>query len=270
MVWGVLNVTPDSFSDGGRFHTIERAVAHARSMRDQGADVIDVGGESTRPGASRVSPDEEEQRVMPIIEALVAEGMRVSIDTTRSRVAVSAIGAGASIVNDVSGGRADDSMHAAVANLGVPYVVMHWRGHSDHMNELAKYRDPVREVCAEIGEQVAAAVSAGIERDRIIVDPGFGFAKEAEHNWALARSLEELQQLGQPILVGASRKRFLGALLADSSGTPRDADGRDVATAALSALLAASSSIWGLRVHDVQATVDALKVVAAMRQGGVT
>lgn len=267
VVWGVLNVTPDSFSDGGRFDSIDRAIAHGRRLREQGADVIDVGGESTRPGAQRVSGEEEMQRVLPVVEALVAEGMTVSIDTMRSDVAFAAVDRGAEIVNDVSGGRADITMHSVVAGLDVPYVIMHWRGHSERMDELAVYDDPVRQVREEITEQVTAAVDAGIDRESIIVDPGIGFAKNAEHNWSVLRSLDALVDLGLPVLVGASRKRFLGELLVDATGKPRDADARDVATAALSGLLAREGSVWGLRVHDVQATVDALKVVRAMGGG---
>ncbi len=261
-MWGVLNVTPDSFSDGGRFDSTERAVEHARKMHTQGADVIDVGGESTRPGAQRITTAQELQRVLPVIEMLAREGVAVSIDTMRSEVAAAAVGSGAMIVNDVSGGLADPNMHSVVAQLDVPYVVMHWRGHSDRMDELAVYEDPVRQVYEEIEAQVQGAQRAGI--DRIIVDPGIGFAKNPEHNWALLRSIDHLVDLGRPILVGASRKRFLGALLADQDGHPRDADDRDVASAALSALLAFATPIWGLRVHDVRATVDAVKVVRAM------
>jgi dihydropteroate synthase len=262
VVWGVLNVTPDSFSDGGRFTSIDEAVAHGRSMCAQGADVIDVGGESTRPGAERVTAEQETIRVLPVIKRLAAEGFVVSIDTMRAEVAAAAVSAGAQMVNDVSGGRADPQMHSVVAGLGVPYVIMHWRGHSDRMNELAVYSDPVRQVCDEITEQVAAAQAAGIGRDRLIIDPGIGFAKEAEHNWALLRALDSVNELGLPVLVGASRKRFLGALLADADGRPRESDGRDVATAVLNGLLA--WKVWGLRVHDVQATLDALKIVRAM------
>ena len=264
VVWGVLNVTPDSFSDGGRFDTLEHAVEQARLMHAQGADVIDVGGESTRPGAERIDPEIEMQRVLPIVQALVSEGMTVSIDTMRAEVARAAVKRGASIVNDVSGGRADADMHRSVADLGVPYVLMHWRGHSDHMNKLASYGDTAREVCQEISEQVTAAVQAGISRDMLVVDPGIGFAKDAQHNWDLLTALETVAELDLPILVGASRKRFLGSLLKDSRGEPRDSNGRDVATAVLSGLLTMSGSVWGLRVHDVQGTVDAIKVVKAM------
>lgn len=265
VVWGVLNVTPDSFSDGGRFDSLDRALEQARVMHDQGADVIDVGGESTRPGAERITQEEEMRRVLPVIETLSGQGMTVSIDTMRAEVAQAAVAAGASLVNDVSGGRADADMHAAVAQLRVPYVIMHWRGHSERMNELAIYDDPLRQVCEEIEEQVDAAVRAGVERDHIVVDPGIGFAKEAEHNWALLRAIDSVNGVGLPVLVGASRKRFLGALLADADGQPRDANGRDVATAVLSGFLA--DSVWGLRVHDVGSTVDALKVARAMSGG---
>ena len=264
VVWGVLNVTPDSFSDGGRFDTVDRAVEHGRRMREQGADVIDVGGESTRPGAQRISLEEEKRRVLAVVEALAADGTTVSIDTMRSQVAIAAVDRGARIVNDVSGGRADADMHRVVAELDVPYVLMHWRGHSERMAELAVYDDPVRQVREEINEQVAAAVDAGVDRGSIIVDPGIGFAKNTEHNWSVLRSLQALTDLGFPVLVGASRKRFLGELLVDASGQPRGADGRDIATAALSAVLAQGGSVWGLRVHDVQSTVDALKVVRAL------
>ena len=263
-MWGVVNVTPDSFSDGGRFDTMDRAIEHGLRLREQGADVIDVGGESTRPGAQRVGADEERRRVLPVVEALVAEGVTVSIDTMRSEVAVAAVECGAGIVNDVSGGQADAAMHAVIANLAVPYVIMHWRGYSDRMDEQAIYGDPVRQVREEVSAQVEAALDAGIDRGSLIVDPGIGFAKNAEHNWSVLRSLDALVDLGLPVLVGASRKRFLGELLADVGGEPRDAGGRDVATAALSGVLAQRDSVWGLRVHDVQATVDALKVVRAM------
>ena len=266
MVWGVLNVTPDSFSDGGRFDALERAIAHAHAMHSQGADVIDVGGESTRPGARRISVEEEMRRVLPVIEGIANQGITVSVDTMRSDVAAAAIAAGATLVNDVSGGRADEAMHPLVAELKVPYVIMHWRGHSDRMNELAVYDDPVLQVREEIEQQVAAAVNAGIDSDRIIVDPGIGFAKESDHNWAVLKHVDAFLSFGLPILVGASRKRFLGDLLADDAGQPRDPDGRDVATAVLSGLLV--GSVWGLRVHDVQATVDAIKVVGAMSGSG--
>lgn len=262
VVWGVLNVTPDSFSDGGRFEATETAIVHGVSLHAQGADVVDVGGESTRPGAARITVEEELDRVLPVVTALAESGICVSIDTTRAEVAVAAVEAGASIVNDVSGGRADAKMHSAVSDLGVPYVIMHWRGESTSMDERAVYTNAAGEIRDEVGEQVERALMAGIDRELLIVDPGIGFAKMPEHNWAALRSLGQLSSLGVPVLVGASRKRFLGALLADDAG-PRDTDGRDTATAVLSALLV-KAGVWGLRVHDVQGTVDALKVVRAL------
>jgi len=266
VVWGVLNVTPDSFSDGGRFDSIDRALEQAHRLVEQGADVIDVGGESTRPGAQRITPDEECARVLPVIRELSGAGMTVSIDTMRAQVAEAAVQAGASIVNDVSGGRADETMHGVVARLGVPYVIMHWRGHSDRMDELAQYHDPVAQVCEELQEQVGKAMDAGVDGSALILDPGIGFAKDAEHNWQVLRGLDRLGDLGFPLLVGPSRKRFLGALLADDAGTMRETAGRDVATSAMSALLA-ERGVWGVRVHDVQGTVDAIKVSMAMRGG---
>lgn len=259
VVWGVLNVTPDSFSDGGLFESVPTATEHGRLLIEQGADVVDIGGESTRPGAVRVPVDVELERVLPVIGELVADGATVSIDTMRAEVARAAVERGASIVNDVSGGRADPKMHATVAELNVPYVLMHWRSHATSMDQFAHYEDVVGEVCDELQEQIARATDAGIARERIILDPGIGFAKHLDHNWTLLRSMDRIRDLGLPILVGASRKRFLGALLADATEMPRDSHGRDVATAVLSALLV-DAGVWGLRVHDVQGTVDALKV----------
>ena len=265
VVWGVLNVTPDSFSDGGLFESADKAIEQGVLLRSQGADVVDIGGESTRPGAERVGIEVELQRVLPVISGLVDRGVMVSVDTMRAEVAREAVGCGASIVNDVSGGRADPDMHSTVAKLGVPYVVMHWRGHSVLMNEQAVYHDSVSEVRGEIDQQVRTAIASGIDPGCIVVDPGIGFAKEPEHNWDLLRSLDVLTEMGFPILVGASRKRFLGALLANAEGLARETTGRDVATAVLSARLA-DAGIWGLRVHDVRSTVDALKVSLAMRR----
>jgi len=265
VVWGVLNVTPDSFSDGGLFESADKAIEQGVLLRSQGADVVDIGGESTRPGAERVGIEVELQRVLPVISGLVDRGVMVSVDTIRAEVAREAVGCGASIVNDVSGGRADPDMHSTVAKLGVPYVVMHWRGHSVLMNQQAVYHDSVSEVRGEIDQQVRAAIASGIDPGCIVVDPGIGFAKEPEHNWDLLRSLDVLTEMGFPILVGASRKRFLGALLANAEGLARETTGRDVATAVLSARLA-DAGIWGLRVHDVRSTVDALKVSLAMRR----
>lgn len=266
VVMGVLNVTPDSFSDGGRYLDREHAVAHGVAMRDSGADVVDVGGESTRPGAARVDADTESARVLPVVRELVAAGVRVSIDTTRASVADAALEAGATIVNDVSGGLADPAMARVVAIARVPWVLMHWRGHSDRMADLASYEDVIGEVRSELVARADAAVLAGVDPDRIVLDPGLGFAKTAAHNWALLRRLDVLVALGFPVLVGASRKRFLGELLADADGAVRPAPGRDGATAALSAL-AAHAGAWGVRVHDVGPTMDAVAVVAAMRLG---
>jgi dihydropteroate synthase len=265
-VIGILNVTPDSFSDGGRYTDLEHAVAHGLAMRDSGADLVDVGGESTRPGAGRVEPAEEAARVLPVIRQLVAEGVRVSIDTTRVEVAEQALEAGAVLVNDVSGGLADPRMAAMVAQAKVPWILMHWRGPSASMNELASYEDVLGEVRAELVARVDAAVLAGVDPDRLLLDPGIGFAKTAAHNWTLLRRLDVLLDLGFPVLVGASRKHFLGALLATADGTARPAAGRDGATAAVSAL-AAHAGAWGVRVHDVDTTMDAIAVATAWQLG---
>ncbi|MBC8091562.1 MAG: dihydropteroate synthase [Pseudonocardia sp.] len=266
VVLGVLNVTPDSFSDGGRYLDREHAVAHGVAMRDAGADLVDVGGESTRPGAGRVDPDVECERVLPVIRELVAEGVRVSIDTTRAAVAEAAVEAGASVVNDVSGGLADPRMAAVVASARIPWILMHWRGHSDRMSELASYEDVIGEVRAELVARVDAAVLAGVDPGLIVLDPGLGFAKTAANNWALLRRLDVLVDLGFPVLVGASRKRFLGELLAEVDGSPRPHPDRDGATAAVSAL-AAHSGAWGVRVHDVETTMDAIAVASAWHLG---
>ncbi|MDV6011424.1 dihydropteroate synthase [Haloechinothrix sp. LS1_15] len=262
-VVGVLNVTPDSFSDGGRYFHIDDAVRHAQVMYARGADLIDVGGESTRPGADRVPADKEIERVLPVIESLAADGIALSVDTTRAAVAEAAISAGAVVINDVSGGLADPNMVKVAAATGAPFVLMHWRGHSKEMDTLASYTDVVGEVRDELLARVDAAVAAGVAPESIVLDPGIGFAKRAEHNWELLRHTGTLAAEGFPVLVGASRKRFLGALLADEHGRPRDPDGREVATAAISALVARAGA-WGVRVHEVGASVDAVTVAAAM------
>jgi dihydropteroate synthase len=259
---GVLNVTPDSFSDGGRWADHDAAVRHGLAMVADGADVVDVGGESTRPGADRVDADEEIRRVLPAVRELAAAGVLVSVDTTRAAVAAAALDAGARMVNDVSGGLADPQMAKVVAVAEVPWVLMHWRGHSRDMQALARYGDVVTEVRTELSRQADAALAAGVEPDRIVLDPGLGFAKTAEHNWALLARLDELVALGYPVLVGASRKSFLGRLLAGPDGTPAPVDRREDATVA-TGVLAAAMGAWGLRVHEVRPTVDALKVVAA-------
>jgi dihydropteroate synthase len=261
---GVLNVTPDSFSDGGRYADLDAAVAHGRALRAAGADIVDVGGESTRPGAERVDAEEEIRRAVPTIRALAGDGVTVSVDTTRAAVAEAALDAGAAIVNDVSGGLADPAMGKMIAAAGVPWVLMHWRGHSRDMQALARYGDVVRDVAAELTRQVDAALAAGVDPGNIVLDPGLGFAKTAEHNWALLARLDELTALGFPVLVGASRKAFLGRLLAGPDGTPAPVDAREHATVATS-VLAAVTGAWGVRVHEVAPTVDALKVVHAWR-----
>ena len=265
VVIGVLNVTPDSFSDGGRFTSLDDAVAHGCRLADDGADLVDVGGESTRPGADRVDAAEEERRVIPVIEALVADGVRVSIDTYRAVVAERALAAGASVVNDVSGGLGDPDMAAVVRAAGCPWILMHWRGHSRRMQDLAHYVDVVDDVRRELAERVEAANQAGISPDRIVIDPGLGFAKTAEHNWALLAHLDVLVGFGLPVLIGASRKSFLGRALADPAGTPRPVDEREAATVALTAY-AATQGAWGVRVHDVRANVDAARTMAAVRE----
>jgi dihydropteroate synthase len=259
VVVGVLNVTPDSFSDGGRYADVEAAVAHGIQLRDEGARFVDVGGESTRPGAARVDATTEQARVLPVIHELVSAGVAVSIDTTRASVAAAALDAGASIVNDVSGGLADPDMATVVADAGCPWVLMHWRGHSDRMRELAVYADVVADVTGELTARIDAALAAGVAAERIIIDPGIGFAKTAAHNWTLTAHLEELVALGYPVLFGASRKSYLGALLAGPDGTPRPTGQREAATIA-TCVLAAAAGAWGVRVHDVRGTVDALAV----------
>jgi dihydropteroate synthase len=259
VVMGVLNVTPDSFSDGGRFADVDAAVAHGISLHRQGADIIDVGGESTRPGADRVDAATEIARVVPVISRLAEAGVPMSIDTTRAVVAKAAITAGAHVINDVSGGLADPDMAGVAAEAGCPWILMHWRGHSRTMTELAVYQDVVAEVRDELSARVAAAQANGVAPAQIILDPGLGFAKNAEHNWELSAHLDELIDLGFPVLFGASRKKYLGRLLADESGRPRPVDEREAATLATS-VLAVAAGAWGVRVHEVRATVDALAV----------
>ena len=266
VVMGVLNVTPDSFSDGGRWSDLGAAVRHGLDMVAAGADIVDVGGESTRPGADRVDADEEIRRVVPAVRELAAAGVVVSVDTTRAAVAAAALEAGAAIVNDVSGGLADPQLAKVVAAAGVPWVLMHWRGPSRDMQALARYGDVVADVRAELTRQADAALAAGIEPDRIVLDPGLGFAKTAEHNWALLARLDEIAAIGYPVLVGASRKSFLGRLLAGPDGVPAPVDRREDATVATS-VLAAVMGAWGVRVHEVRPTVDAMKVVGAWRAG---
>ncbi|MDY6997947.1 MAG: dihydropteroate synthase [Actinomycetota bacterium] len=262
---GVVNVTDDSFSDGGLFLDRDRAVAHGVELAGQGAAIVDVGGESTRPGATRIDPQVEASRVLPVVEQLAQQGITISIDTMHAGVARAALESGARIVNDVSGGRADPDMVRVIADAGVPWVLMHWRSVGDQRpHQVPGYRDVVAEVRDELLAGVDAAVHAGVDPANLIIDPGLGFAKTAEHNWALLGALPQLVETGVPVLVGASRKRFLGMLLADSAGEPRPPAGRETATAVISAL-AGWHGAWGVRVHDVTASVDALAVVAAWR-----
>ena len=264
VVMGVLNVTPDSFSDGGCFADTGSAVAHGLAMHAAGADYVDVGGESTRPGADRVDVEEECRRVVPVIRELSAAGVRASVDTTRAEVAEAALEAGAVLVNDVSGGLADKNMAELVAEAGVPWVLMHWRGHSREMYAAARYGDVVTEVCAELTARVEDVVAAGVVPEQLVLDPGLGFAKRAEHNWRLLAGLDRVVGLGLPVLVGSSRKSFLGRLLADTDGTLRPAEQRDAATLATT-VLAAEAGAWGVRVHDAAASVDAVRTVAAVQ-----
>lgn len=276
LVMGVLNVTADSFSDGGRFLQVENAVAHGLDLLAAGADIIDVGGESTRPGAVRVDPITESARVVPVIRELVAAGARISVDTMRAAVAADALDAGAALINDVSGGRADPDMARVLADAGVPWILMHWRPSGDspgddrhfthRVDDAGGYRDVVAEVSGELLGQVDAAVAAGVDPDQLVLDPGLGFAKTADHNWALLHALPTLVGLGFPVLIGASRKRFLGTLLA-RDGVDRPPAGREVATAAISTLSAAGGA-WGVRVHDVASSRDAIEVATAWRGGG--
>jgi dihydropteroate synthase len=268
---GVVNVTPDSFSDGGAWFGTDAAVARGADLAASGADIVDVGGESTRPGAQRISADEEMRRVVPVIAGLAAAGITVSVDTMRAGVAEAALAAGARLINDVSGGLADSDMTRLVASAGVPYVVMHWRGHSHQMNERAVYADVVAEVCAELGQRVDAAVAAGVDPSLLVIDPGLGFAKLPEHNWTLLTSLPRVARLNRagpafPVVVGASRKRFLGRLLAAPDGTPRPFTECDDATVAVTALVATAGA-WCVRVHEVPANRDAVAVAEAWRAG---
>ncbi|MEU0564526.1 dihydropteroate synthase [Nonomuraea sp. NPDC005983] len=269
LVMGVVNVTPDSFSDGGLWFDEAAAISHGLELVADGADLVDVGGESTRPGAARVSLEEELARVVPVIRALSREGVSVSVDTMRAEVAKAAVEAGAKLVNDVSGGLADPEMPRVVAETGVPYVVMHWRGHSHDMQSRAVYADVVVEVREELAKRVDLVLAEGVSEEQIVLDPGLGFAKNAEHNWALLAGLSQLTELGYPLLVGASRKRFLGRLLADPDGTPRPFDHSDDATTAVTAL-AAHQGAWCVRVHQVRPNADAVRVASAWKRAGAS
>lgn len=266
LVMGVVNVTPDSFSDGGRWFEPAAAVEHGRQLLRQGADILDVGGESTRPGAARVGVADELERVVPVVAALAAEGAVVSVDTTRAEVARAALDAGALVVNDVSGGLADEEMAGVVARSGAVFVAMHWRGHADVMDDLERYDDVVQDVRRELLQRVEALEAAGVRREQVVLDPGLGFSKAGTANWPLLGRLDELLDLGLPVLVGASRKRFLGHLLAGPDGEPVPPLERDRATAAVSTLAAASGA-WCVRVHDVTGSVDAVRVAQAWLGG---
>jgi dihydropteroate synthase len=264
LVMGVVNVTPDSFSDGGRHATTDAAIAHGLLLREQGADILDIGGESTRPGATRPLVAEELDRVVPVIRALAADDVAVSVDTMRHEVAEAALEAGAVMVNDVSGGLADPQVLDVVAEHGAAYVVMHWRAHSEVMQQLATYDDVLVEVRDELAQRLDAARAAGVDPARLVVDPGLGFAKTAEHNWDLLRGLPELEALDVPMLVGSSRKSFLGALLAGPDGSPRPVHDREAANVALTTI-AAIQGVWAVRVHEVRGSLDAIKVVTRWR-----
>jgi dihydropteroate synthase len=267
-VMGVVNVTDDSFSDGGLYLDVDRAVEHGLALAADGAAIIDVGGESTRPGAARIDPRVETARVLPVVKALAAQGIKISIDTMRAGVARAALESGAQMVNDVSGGRADPAMADLLVEADVPWVLMHWRPVSaEQPHKVPRYRDVVADVRRELLASVDAAVAAGVDPAKLVIDPGLGFAKTGQHNWALLQALPELVATGVPVLVGASRKRFLGNLLAAPDGALRPPEGRETATAVISAL-AAIHGAWGVRVHDVRGSIDALRVVEAWTQAG--
>jgi dihydropteroate synthase len=249
LVMGILNVTPDSFADGGRHFTFEHAVQRGLQMIEEGVDIIDIGGESTRPGAERVSAEEEQRRVIPVIKALAGNGVDISVDTMRASTAKLAVEAGATIVNDVSGGAADDEMFSTIAQLGCSYTLMHWRGHSKEMNSRAQYGDVVEDVINEVTIQLDKALAAGISREKIILDPGLGFAKDPEHNWEILNRIDEFTALGYPVLIGHSRKRFIGG------DTP---DEREAGTLAISESLV-GKGIWAVRVHSVAPHVELVK-----------
>ena len=284
LVMGVLNVTPDSFSDGGKYSSVEAALDHARLLVMGGANIIDIGGESTRPGADRIAIEEELARVVPVIEAihadLIATGnsdVKISIDTMNATTALAAVAAGATIINDVSGGLADPKMIAVAATTGATFVISHWRGFSTQMDQLNTYLDVAADVAHELQLRVDAAIAGGVKRGKIVVDPGLGFAKDQAQNWKLVARLDELEKLDLPILVGASRKRFIAGALDEDLAAGESNLGssdvgsagisnsrRDLATAVLTALLL-QRKLWGVRVHNVIATSDAIAIVAALR-----
>lgn len=268
LVMGVLNITPDSFSDGNLYSSLDAALDHAKLLAISGADIIDIGGESTRPGAVRISVEEEQERVVPVIKKLLEAdlGIRLSVDTMNSETARVAIGLGVSIINDVSGGLADSEMFSVAAETKATLVISHWRGHSDIMNTMNSYQDVAVEVAQELQGRVNEAVSKGVLRENIVIDPGLGFAKDMKQNWQLVSRLDEIEKLGLPILVGASRKRFIAGALDEDEPNAVSHERRDVATAVLTALLM-QRKLWGVRVHNVLATVDAISIVGALHEG---
>lgn len=266
-IMGVLNITPDSFSDGNQFTSLESALDQAKLLSMTGAEIIDVGGESTRPGATRVSVEEEQARVIPVIREISKLGLaQISIDTMNAATAKAAVEAGASIINDVSGGLADPEMFAVAAETQAQLVISHWRGHSTLMDDLNQYQDIAKDVARELSERVELAISQGVARDKIVIDPGLGFAKDMKQNWELVARLDELEKLGLPILVGASRKRFIAGVLDGDEPSSVGNERRDMATAVLTALLL-QRKLWGVRVHNTLATLDAINIVQALRDG---
>lgn len=264
LVMGILNVTPDSFADGGRHFTTTDALNRAQQMIDEGVDIIDVGGESTKPGAERVSENEELSRVIPVITELVKKEVAISVDTTRANVALEAIKLGVHYINDVSGGLADPKMYKVIAdNPQVQYIIMHWRAHSKNMQELATYKDVVKEVKEELEARIESAIEAGVNPEQIIIDPGLGFSKEPEHNWELLKNLDRIALLGYPILVGASRKRFLGELTG-----AQNPDEREAATIAITAMVA-KQNVWAVRTHSVKPHRDAIATVDRLSKSRV-
>ena len=268
LVMGVLNITPDSFSDGNLYTSLDAALDHARLLAISGADIIDIGGESTRPDAERITIQEEQERVLPVIKKIVEAdlGVQLSIDTMNAETARAAVALGVSIINDVSGGLADPEMFRVAAETNASLVISHWRGHSNIMNTLNSYQDVAAEVATELQDRVDAAIAAGVSRDKIVVDPGLGFAKDMKQNWQLVARLDEIEKLGLPILVGASRKRFIAGALDEAEPNTVSMERRDVATAVLTALLM-QRKLWGVRVHNVLSTVDAINIVGALHEG---
>jgi len=268
LVMGVLNITPDSFSDGNLYSSVDAALDHARLLAISGADIIDIGGESTRPGAERITDEEEQTRVLPAIKKIVEAnlGVRLSIDTMNAATAREAVALGVSIINDVSGGLADPEMFSVAAETNATLVISHWRGHSNIMNTLNSYQDVAVEVAQELQLRVDAAIASGVPRENIVIDPGLGFAKDMKQNWQLVARLDEIEKLGLPVLVGASRKRFIAGALDEDEPNSVSHERRDVATAVLTALLM-QRKLWGVRVHNVIATVDAISIVGALHDG---